>query len=314
VVYAPGYQPKTLDISFVDPKTLKPGNWTLDAAQPTVWGLQYESARPSLACSADGEAIIARSTFDSLLLTRRGLNYQWTRFGTGDMPLPNADGRAFICSPGQSFSAEGKPAAPDRSRHGAAVWCVPALQGPLSVSLNEARDANNRLYVKAMLHLDGEAEPLGAVPQQIGVLTGLVNWFTGQTQPFEKHVFVAPEYGVTAVIAADKSRIQLYRFDLDQVLKESKRDYLFVLSQPPTPATKGTPYRYAVKVKSKKGDVKIKLESSPPGMKLEDESTLTWDVPADFADKEASIAISISDASGQSVRHSFQLSIVEKQD
>jgi S1-C subfamily serine protease len=308
VVYAPR---SANSLALLDPNTLKPGEWRVDP--PAIQGgITVDPAKTSLACSADGRTVVARSAPDFVLLKWTGKSYQASRMAGANTPLPDGDGQVII-DHGQAFSLDAKALAPNRSRQGAAVWCVPALQGNLSLSLNETHDENNQVFLKPMLHMGGEVEPLAALPQRIDSLSGLVNWFTGQTDPFERHVFLAPEFGVLAVIPWENNRIEIYRFDLEQVLKESKRDYLFVLSQPPAEAKKGAAYRYAINVKSKKGDVKYQLESSPAGMKLEGDNTVVWDVPRDFGDQEANVVLSIRDASGQTIRHSFRIRVSENQ-
>ena len=297
-------------LALLDPNTLKPGDWKIDApaAQADVI---IDPAKSSLVCSADGRSIVARGSADFAVLKRTDKGYQASRLAGANTPLPEADGQILI-DHGHAFSLDGKALGPNRSRQGAAVWCLPTLQAALSLSLNETHDENNQVFLKPMLHLGGEAEPLVTLPQRIDSLSGLVNWFTGQTDPFERHVFLAPELGTLAVIPWENNRIEIYRFDLAQLLKDSKRDYLFVLSQPPATTKKGDTYRYPVNVRSKKGDAKLQLESPPVGMKLEADNTLVWNVPADFAEKEANVVISISDASGQTIRHSFHIRVGEK--
>jgi S1-C subfamily serine protease len=305
------YAPRSANsLALLDPITLQPGDWKFDAAA-MHGGVVIDPVKTSLACSADGRTILARGSPDFFVLRWTGAGYHSNRLAGVNTPLPDADGDVVI-DHGQAFSADGNALAQNRSRKGAGVWCVPTLQGALCLSLNETHDENNQVFLKPMLHIGGESEPLAVLPQRIDSLSGLVNWFTGQTDPFERHVFLAPEFGTLAVIPWENNRIEIYRFDLDAVLKESKRDFLFVLSQPPAEAKKGSVFRYGVNVKSKKGDVKLQLKAMPAGMKLEGDNTLIWNVPDDFGEKEANVVISIRDASGQTVRHSFRIRVGEK--
>ncbi|HEV3142889.1 MAG TPA: serine protease [Gemmataceae bacterium] len=311
VAYAPKNEAgATDDLLLLDPITLKPDNWGF-VPPKTSWPMAYDPAKASLVCSADGRMILARTNTGFAVRGKRPGGHYSAMFTRANTPLPSADGEVLI-DHGQALNHSGQPLGPNRSKQGAAVWCVPALQGGLSVSLNEIHDENNQTYLKTMLHQGGEAEPTAVLAQRIESLSGLVNWFTGQTDPFERHVFFAPEYGVLAVVPWENNRVEVYRFDLDQLLKESKRDYLFVLSQAPPEAAKGSTYRYTVNVKSKKGDVKLQLESSPNGMKLEGDNALVWDVPANFAEPEANVVLSIRDASGQTIRQPFCIRVTEK--
>lgn len=47
-------------------------------------------------------------------------------------------------------------------------------------------------------------------------------------------------------------------------------------------------------------------------MQLTPGGKLTWNVPKDCADKEFDVIVSVSDASGQEVFHSFKIGIVDK--
>lgn len=51
------------------------------------------------------------------------------------------------------------------------------------------------------------------------------------------------------------------------------------------------------------------LEFGPAGMKLDDNGVLSWEVPAQFAEVEASVLITVGDASGQEVFHAFPIAV-----
>ena len=87
---------------------------------------------------------------------------------------------------------------------------------------------------------------------------------------------------------------------------------LRVTSQPPLTASKGRPYAYTLRVKSKKGWVKCKLESGPQGMKVTPDGKLTWEVPRDFADAEVAVILTVSDATDQEIFHNFTLTLADR--
>ena len=76
-------------------------------------------------------------------------------------------------------------------------------------------------------------------------------------------------------------------------------------SRPPA-AVPGKAFDYPIAVKSKKGGVKYKLDAGPDGMAISPTGRVTWDVPADFA-VEVSVIVTVSDATGQEVFHTFKL-------
>jgi len=65
-------------------------------------------------------------------------------------------------------------------------------------------------------------------------------------------------------------------------------------------------------VKSRKGGVKVKLESGPPGMTVSGQGRVSWKVPADFAPGEVDVILGIGDASGQETFQTFRLTVREK--
>src|SRR5207248_9926601 len=118
-----------------------------------------------------------------------------------------------------------------------------------------------------------------------------------------------PDANLIVVIPETANRLILRRFDVMQALEKSDVDYLFVASRPPALAGKGMEYRYQVMVKSKKGGVKYKLDSAPKGMTVSSAGLVRWKVPADLADKDADVILSVSDTSGQEIFQTFKVNI-----
>ena len=121
--------------------------------------------------------------------------------------------------------------------------------------------------------------------------------------PFDKHFHVIPDAELLVFIPFDCKQLILQRLKVDEALEKSGFNYLFVKSEPPAWAKRGATYTYRIVVKSKKDDVKYKLESGPKGMTVSDSGQLTWPVPADTNDNEVRAIIGIRDASGQERLH-----------
>ena len=60
-------------------------------------------------------------------------------------------------------------------------------------------------------------------------------------------------------------------------------------------------------VKSKSGGLKYKLESGPDGMTISGSGELRWDAPAAQAGKTAPVIVSVKDAAGKELLHSFEV-------
>lgn len=63
---------------------------------------------------------------------------------------------------------------------------------------------------------------------------------------------------------------------------------------------------------SKKGGVRLNLESGPDGMKV-DRGAVVWEVPEGFADPAANVILSITDAGGKETFHTFEVPVYTPQ-
>ncbi len=104
-----------------------------------------------------------------------------------------------------------------------------------------------------------------------------------------------------------RDHLVLQRFDVMGALEKAGIDYLFVASLPPTTFAIGHRFVYQISAESKRGGVGYKLESGPPGMTLSKTGRLEWPVPAAYAGHEETIIVSLHDASGQEIYHTFQI-------
>jgi hypothetical protein len=298
-------------LQFFDPVTFKEtGDGVLDQrGQKANVGV---GAAAELRISADGSLITLWNTEGSPMgfttLVRQGATYRHRyEHVTLGWLLPSPDGRIVYTTEG-TYSPEGKAIGKKENNGNRIVWYLPALHGPYYLSLwdNGTKDPGQG-RINLFLHLEGDQRPLVAVPQ-INEVDGLRDWQTGRAQLFDQHVLLIPDAQLLVVIPASKDKLLLRRVNVDQLLEKADVDYLYVQSQPVRRAEKGATYSYAVVVRSKKGGVKMKLESGPAGMKLAD-GKLTWAVPADFADAEADVILSVGDAGGQEIFHTFKIAV-----
>jgi hypothetical protein len=124
----------------------------------------------------------------------------------------------------------------------------------------------------------------------------------------DRRVFYIHDAQLLATLAEDRKRLILRRLDLVGALRKEGRDFLFVSSTAPRLAAEKKEYRYTVDVQSSRGGVVYRLESGPPGMQIDAMGRLTWKAPKRTSD-EVSVLISLRDASGASIFHSFSVVI-----
>jgi hypothetical protein len=128
---------------------------------------------------------------------------------------------------------------------------------------------------------------------------------------FDKHVHFIPQAKLIITIPFTDDRLILHRFDADEALERSNIDYILITSEPPFVAKKGQTYLYQAAVKSRKGEVKYRLDSNPKGMQINEKGLITWRVPADFVASESAVILSARNGSGREVFQRFTLCIEE---
>jgi hypothetical protein len=187
---------------------------------------------------------------------------------------------------------------------------VPAHQGDLYLTIQPEKtdgfaspDLNQLQATKVSVHRSGDAKPILPLGD-IGIKLRSNQWvFDDFTQ--DKRVFFSPQGKLIAWVEAPNHHLSLRKFDLQAELDKSGMDYLVVTSTSPS-AEPDKPYKYTLAVKSKKGDVKFKLNAGPEGMKVDADGTVSWTAPRDWKGGD-SVSLSVSDKSGQEVFHSFKL-------
>ncbi len=80
-------------------------------------------------------------------------------------------------------------------------------------------------------------------------------------------------------------------------------------SKPVELAAKGTTYNYLLDIHIQTNEAKALLEFAPPGMKLQSDARLIWEVPPDFPENEADIAIRIRQSDDKECVQTFVISI-----
>ena len=123
----------------------------------------------------------------------------------------------------------------------------------------------------------------------------------------EPRIRYLPGANLLAFIPQGDKQIVVRPFDLMSELDKGGQDYLFILSPPKTRVKAGETYSYRPEVKSKAGGLKYKLESGPDGMTVSGSGELRWDAPAAQAGKTAPVILTIRDAAGKELFHSFEV-------
>ncbi len=125
---------------------------------------------------------------------------------------------------------------------------------------------------------------------------------------FQRTHFI-PDAKVFVVLPRTNNQVVMRRFDLDTALENAHFDYLLIASRPPRSTARGNPFEYQVETKAKRNDVTYALVSGPEGMTMSDDGIVRWQVPADFADDQVEVVVSVNDGARNKRFQSFLLAI-----
>lgn len=130
--------------------------------------------------------------------------------------------------------------------------------------------------------------------------------------PTNEMLHLIPRAKMLVTVNPARDKLTITPLDLDQAMDEAGIDFLLVTSSPPGTFCPGHEFKYPIRVRSKAGRPKYTLESGPKGMEVAANGTVTWKVPADFADKDLSVIVGIKDAGAKEAFHNFRLLKADK--
>ena len=243
---------------------------------------------------------------------------QYHQYANVSYAIPDASGDTIFTSLGtydtELQSKEVREAADDSPAP------VPAVEGPLFVGVagaalvrptHVARSPNAHISPPARtatvtIHAKSILNPLVTIPD---VEIGSGNYATRHRNALtlDKRVVYNPSANVLATLSESDDEVVLRRFNLEKALKAGGKDYLAVISSPPTRYSVGQPLRYAIKTLSSRGSVTYNLQSGPGGMTLSKDGLVQWAPKAGAGDAAVNVIILIADASGKNVIHQFNL-------
>ena len=125
----------------------------------------------------------------------------------------------------------------------------------------------------------------------------------------DKRIHYFPTANLLVVLTESRDQLVLHKLDLAAAMEKAGIDYLYVTSTPPATASPGSTLAYQVEVKSRRGGVHCTLDSGPEGMTVSDDGKLAWKVPAGQSNDRQGVIITIKDASGQEIMHTFNLAV-----
>ena len=290
-------------LRFYDPQTLK----RVSYSEPdNLWGShpQYPAI---IRASADGMAFTAwvpRISPNGIrLLTLEGNKYSMrSQHASAGYLIPSSDGSLVLTSSGV-YSQELVKLNKNRFD---GLRCLPALHPAYILGVKGVGPyygQTPKTHPTLSIFTANDRQLLTTIPD-LEELTGTF----GLSVPLDQRVFFLPTANLLITLPTTNDEIVLRKLSIVDILQKSSIDYLFVESVPARAIATGETFTYDIATRSARGKVRISLDSGPEGMKLK-RNRLTWKVPADIEPGPTSVILTLTDASGQEVFHSFTLKV-----
>lgn len=210
--------------------------------------------------------------------------------------VKSADGKYSIAT--DAISPEPRPKKPT----------IRSVHGDFLMEIDSDMQAPGAVKTTIGLRLLGDDRRLLTISDLPAIMQGVFNR-GNEVIHFNERILLIPDAELLVVIPYTNDSLHLRPFNLVEALKASGVDYLLFTSRPPASVERGKTFSYRPAVLSKRGGVKLRLESGPDGMKLSSTGELTWAVPKTTAEEEVNIILLTSDESGQEVFQTANLKL-----
>jgi hypothetical protein len=159
----------------------------------------------------------------------------------------------------------------------------------------------------------GEATPLVKLDKMAGYTTpadrGEQMFYRGDGIAFYDRFHLVPAANVLVVLDAAKTSVFFNKLNIKEKLAAGGSDYLMVVSKPGG-AVRGQTFAYKPEVWSKGAGVKFKVETGPEGMTAT-ATGVEWPVPKDVGLGTVDVILTVTNAAGKEVFHTFKLAVTD---
>lgn len=220
--------------------------------------------------------------------------------------LPSADGKyAYVyCN---IYDAEGKPVGTEHEQH-PGYNLVPAATGPLYLRLgydHGVAQPNGKLT----LHMQGDPNPILELTDLRLPHPNLID-LDDDGFRIEKQIMLLPEARALVTVGDQYDSLAIRTFDFAAELRDAPIDYLFIEPSSIAPGVRGREFMHQVQAKSKRTDLRFRLDAAPDGMTISPTGTVAWHVPNQSEGDVARVIVSIADGAGLERFHELKISIV----
>jgi hypothetical protein len=217
------------------------------------------------------------------------------------------------------FSETLQPIEPPQFEKAVTSATIPAVSGPFYVRAGyAARETVPAKPTTITVHVAGVRQPLATLtdlPIRLSTYTmELINWRYNGKMSLDRRIYLVPFAKALAVVSETSDSIVLRRFDPEEELRRSGRDYLVLLSCQPPSAAVGRTLEYQIDARSNRGKISYKLDSGPEGMTVSETGLLRWQIKDRPPEGRANVAITVSDGADQKVSREFRVHVKQADD
>jgi serine/threonine protein kinase len=181
-------------------------------------------------------------------------------------------------------------------------YCVPAQQPGFWFVVKEVRTAKSPV----LLYSEGSQEPFATLTD---IEHPAAHEWDEEEFNADRKMVLLPFYGLLVTLPRENELV-FHPVDVAALAARAGVKYLVVLSQPPAQVERGRLMTYQVQGRSSTtGGIGYRLESGPPAMTVTAQGLLSWRVPSDFPDRQATVIVALKDAAGLEKFHSFSLTV-----
>jgi hypothetical protein len=238
--------------------------------------------------------------------------YEHTSAGT---VLPDAAGTALYTSTGRIYSVQLKQL--NQQTSSSYLPMIPSHHPAYYITIPRASRSSSRSsrrrtpQQRGSIYTTGSSTPLAALPEMPEMTSKSSSSRSNRYSDFttEKRYHFFPHLNMLITIPPSNDKLVVRYYDVKKALKAKGIDYLYATSTPPTEAQAGKLFSYQLKVESKSGGIRYKLESAPMGMKITSGGLISWRATKPAANELVTVIVGIADKSGQELFHTFKLSV-----
>ncbi|WP_339733483.1 hypothetical protein [uncultured Gimesia sp.] len=281
----------------------EPRFYDLDTLEPSAIQADWpkrESLRGTLNASTNGRAFghtKSGSQMISIILGGTGIESFRESNPRYDPLFPGPEGELFY----STLGARNKQLKIiDSTAH---LTGIPATHGRFFLH----EEKRNSRRTKCAVHLVGQKKPLLSSPF-VEKKTDRKGRLLSAQNEWQRY-YLIPSAEVMVYLPLSNNQIDLYRIKFEDAAESCEFDYLFVTSLPITLAKRGETYEYPIKARSKQGGIQYQIAAGPPGMTVSSDGVVQWQVPVDYPRYKASVLMSLTDASQQTIFHKYEIAV-----